>query len=86
MVKSRILEERLIKVYKTGDAFFWIGGPGEEAFGVPLGLLVKKGHGPKFDMLHMYHRATPTLVAMGMSMEDSLCLMMNRATDPSTGT
>ncbi len=85
MVKSRVLEERLIKVYKTGDSFFWIGGAGEEAFGVPLGLLVHKGHGPEFDYLHMHYRATPTLIAMGMPMIDSLRLMMNKATDPSTG-
>jgi 2-oxoisovalerate dehydrogenase E1 component alpha subunit len=85
MVKSRVLEERLIKVYKTGDSFFWIGGPGEEAFGVPLGLLVHKGQGPEYDYLHLHYRATPTLIAMGMTMEDSLRLMMNRATDPSTG-
>lgn len=85
MVKSRVLEERLIKVYKTGDSFFWIGGPGEEAFGVSLGLLVNKGHGPDHDYLHLHYRCTPTLVAMGMTMKDSLRLMMNRATDPSTG-
>jgi 2-oxoisovalerate dehydrogenase E1 component alpha subunit len=85
MIKSRVLEERLIKVYKTGDSFFWIGGPGEEAFGVPLGLLINKGHGLDHDFLHLHYRATPTLVAMGMTMEDSLRLMMNRATDTSTG-
>jgi 2-oxoisovalerate dehydrogenase E1 component alpha subunit len=85
MVKSRVLEERLIKVYKTGDAYFWIGGAGEEAFGVPLGLHVYKGQGPEFDFLHMHYRATPTLIAMGMTMTDSLRLMMNRSTDPSTG-
>lgn len=85
MVKSRVLEERLIKVYKAGESFFWIGAPGEEAFGVPLGLLVNKGQGPQYDYLHLHYRATPTLVAMGMTMEDSLRLMMNRATDPSTG-
>lgn len=85
MVKSRVLEERLIKVYRAGDAYFWIGGPGEEAFGVPLGLLVNKGQGPDFDLLHFHYRCTPSLVAMGMTMEDSLRLMMNRATDPSTG-
>jgi 2-oxoisovalerate dehydrogenase E1 component alpha subunit len=85
MVKSRVLEERLIKVYKTGDAYFWIGGTGEEAFGVPLGLLVHKGHGPEYDFLHLHYRGTATLIAMGMSMTDSLRLMMNRSTDPSTG-
>jgi len=85
MVKSRVLEERLIKVYKTGDAFFWIGGPGEEAFGVPLGLLVNKGQGVSHDYLHLHYRGTPTLIAMGMTMIDSIRLIMNRATDRSTG-
>ena len=85
MVKSRVLEERLIKVYKTGDSFFWIGGAGEEAFGVPLGLLTHKGHGPQYDFLHLHYRGTPTLIAMGMTMIDSLRLTMNKATDPSTG-
>jgi 2-oxoisovalerate dehydrogenase E1 component alpha subunit len=85
MVKSRVLEERLIKIYKAGDAYFWIGAPGEEAWGVPLGLLVNKGQGPKYDWLHLHYRGTPTLVAMGMEMIDSIRLIMNRATDPSTG-
>ena len=85
MIKSRVLEERLIKVYKTGDSFFWIGGPGEEAFGVPLGLLVNKGHGPDHDYLHMHYRSTPTMIALGMPMIDSIRLTMNRVTDPSTG-
>jgi 2-oxoisovalerate dehydrogenase E1 component alpha subunit len=85
MICSRVLEERLIKLYKTGDSFFWIGGPGEEAFGVPLGLLTHKGQGPAYDYLHLHYRCTPTLVAMGMEMIDSIRLMINRATDPSTG-
>lgn len=85
MIKSRVLEERLIKVYRAGDAYFWIGGPGEEAFGVPLGLLTNKGQGPEHDYLHLHYRATPTMVALGMPMIDSIRLMMNRSTDPSTG-
>ncbi len=85
MVKSRVLEERLIKVYKAGDAFFWIGGPGEEAFGVPLGLLTNKGQGPAYDYLHLHYRGTPTLIAMGMPYLESIRLIMNRATDRSTG-
>jgi 2-oxoisovalerate dehydrogenase E1 component alpha subunit len=85
MVKSRVLEERLIKIYKAGEAYFWIGAPGEEAFGVPLGLLTKKGQGPNYDYLHLHYRGTPTLVALGMPMLDSVRLMMNRVTDSSTG-
>ena len=53
MVEARVLEERLIKMYKQGDGYFWIGGPGEEAFNVPLGLLIKKGQGPDYDYLHL---------------------------------
>ncbi|MEI7974326.1 MAG: thiamine pyrophosphate-dependent enzyme, partial [Bdellovibrio sp.] len=85
MVKSRVLEERLIKIYKAGDSYFWIGGPGEEAWGVALGLNVLKGQGPEFDYLHLHYRGTPTLIAMGMEMIDAIRLMMNRATDPCTG-
>lgn len=85
MVKSRVLEERLIKIYRAGESFFWIGGPGEEAWGVPLGMLVKKGQGPAYDFLHLHYRCTPTLVAMGLTMLDSIRLMMNRSSDPSTG-
>lgn len=85
MVKARVIEERLIKIYKAGESYFWIGAPGEEAFGVPLGLLVNKGQGPRYDYLHLHYRGTPTLVAMGMPTIDAVRLMMNRATDPSTG-
>ncbi len=85
MVKSRVLEERLIKIYKSGEAYFWIGAPGEEAWGVPLGLLAHKGQGPAFDYFHLHYRGTPTLIALGMPMIDSIRLIMNRKTDPSTG-
>lgn len=85
MVKSRVLEERLIKIYKAGEAYFWIGGPGEEAFGVPLGMLANKGQGLAHDWFHLHYRCTPTLLALGMTMVDSIRLIMNRSTDPSTG-
>ncbi|MGH7282597.1 MAG: thiamine pyrophosphate-dependent dehydrogenase E1 component subunit alpha, partial [Polyangiaceae bacterium] len=52
MLRSRLLEERLIRMQKQGDGYFWIGGPGEEAFNVPLGLLVHKGEGLDYDYLH----------------------------------
>jgi len=82
MVKSRVLEERLITMYKQGDGFFWIGGPGEEAFNVSLGLLVNKGMGVDHDFLHLHYRSSATLLAMGADPVDSLRQMKNTATDP----
>src|SRR3984893_12466680 len=56
MARSRAMEERMIKMAKSGEGYFWIGGPGEEAFNACLGLQVKKGRGPAFDYLHLHYR------------------------------
>src|SRR5579872_4888862 len=85
MLRSRCLEERLIRMNKQGDGFFWIGGPGEEAFNAALGLLVHKGQGPQFDYLHLHYRSTATLLAMGADWVDALRQMKNTATDPYSG-
>jgi 2-oxoisovalerate dehydrogenase E1 component alpha subunit len=82
MLRTRVLEERQITMYKQGDGFFWIGGPGEEAFSVPLGLLVDKGEGVDHDYLHLHYRSSGTLLAMGADPIDSLRQMRNSATDP----
>ena len=82
MLRSRVLEERLITMYKQGDGYFWIGGPGEEAFNVPLGLLVDKGAGVNHDFLHLHYRGTGVLLALGADPVDSLRQMKNTATDP----
>jgi 2-oxoisovalerate dehydrogenase E1 component alpha subunit len=82
MLRTRLLEERLITMYKQGDGFFWIGGPGEEAFNVPLGLLADKGMGVDHDYLHLHYRASGVLLAMGADPADSLRQMKNTATDP----
>lgn len=85
MVKARCLEERLIAMYKTGHGYFWIGGPGEEAFNVPLGLLIKKGQGPAFDFLHFHYRQSATLLAMGEDPAGAIRQMKNTASDPYSG-
>src|ERR1700733_10480217 len=82
MPRARLLEERLIRMQRQGDGYFWIGGPGEEAFNVPLGLLVKKGQGVQYDYLHLHYRSSATLLAMGADPVDSLRQMKNTATDP----
>jgi 2-oxoisovalerate dehydrogenase E1 component alpha subunit len=82
MVRARLLEERLIKMSKGGDGFFWIGGPGEEAFNVPLGLQVKKGHGINHDFLHLHYRSAAIVLAMGAKPIDAIRQMRSVATDP----
>ncbi len=82
MVRSRAMEERMIKMSKSGEGYFWIGGPGEEAFNACLGLQIKKGQGPAFDFLHLHYRNTATMVAMGMPLIDGIRQMAMTTTDP----
>src|SRR5437868_13618260 len=82
MVLTRILDERCIKMSKSGEAFFWIGGPGEEAFNVCLGLQIHRGEGPAFDYLHLHYRNAGIMLAMGMPMIDHIRQLAMRWTDP----
>jgi 2-oxoisovalerate dehydrogenase E1 component alpha subunit len=82
MVRTRTMEERMIKMSKSGEGYFWIGGPGEEAFNTCLGLQVKKGQGPAYDFLHLHYRNSATVVAMGMPLVDGIRQMAMTATDP----
>ncbi len=82
MVRTRALEERMIKMSKSGEGYFWIGGPGEEAFNTCLGLQINKGHGPAYDYLHLHYRNSATMVAMGMPLIDGIRQMAMTKTDP----
>jgi 2-oxoisovalerate dehydrogenase E1 component alpha subunit len=82
MVRTRAMEERMIKMSKSGEGYFWIGGPGEEAFNTCLGLQIKKGQGPAFDFLHLHYRNSATMVAMGMPLLDGIRQMAMTAKDP----
>jgi len=84
MVRSRAMEERMIKMSKSGEGYFWIGGPGEEAFNIPLGMQIKKGCGPDFDYLHLHYRNSATMLAMGMPMIDGIRQMAMTVTDPNS--
>src|SRR5712692_8723949 len=85
MLEARVLEERLIQMYKQGHGYFWIGGPGEEAFNVPLGLLMKKGQGLDYDYLHAHYRQSATLMALGEDPINAMRQMKTTATDPYGG-
>ncbi len=81
MVRARALEEGMIRMCKSGQSYFWIGGPGEEAFNVCLGLQIKQGRGPAYDYLHLHYRSSAILVAMGMPLIDAIRQTAMRATD-----
>jgi 2-oxoisovalerate dehydrogenase E1 component alpha subunit len=82
MVRTRALEERGIKMSKSGEAYFWVGGPGEEALNVCLGMQVRRGHGPAYDYLHLHYRNAGVLLAMGMPVLDHVRQIAMTATDP----
>lgn len=82
MVRSRVLEERMIKMSKSGEGYFWIGGPGEEAFNACLGMQIKKGEGPAYDFLLLKYRSSATMLALGMEPIDAIRQMGMRWTDP----
>lgn len=81
MVRTRTLEERGIKMSKSGEAYFWVGGPGEEALNVCLGMQVRKGEGPAYDYLHFHYRNAGAMLAMGMPMVDHFRQHAMTATD-----
>jgi 2-oxoisovalerate dehydrogenase E1 component alpha subunit len=82
MLRARALEERSVKMSKSGEAYFWIGGPGEEAFNVCLGMQVRVGEGPAFDYLHLHYRNSATMLALGMPMLDHFRQVAMAVTDP----
>ena len=85
MVKARVLEERLIRMYKQSDGYFWIGGPGEEAFNIPLGMQIKKGQGVDHDYMHLHYRSSGIMTCLGMAPIDAFRQMKNVASDPFSG-
>lgn len=81
MARARLMEERMIQMSKTGMGLFWVGGPGEEAFGVCLGMQIQKGCGPEFDFLHLHYRNSAVLIPMGLDLIEGVRQMLMRATD-----
>ncbi|MBX7102522.1 MAG: thiamine pyrophosphate-dependent dehydrogenase E1 component subunit alpha [Gemmataceae bacterium] len=82
MVRCRRLEERCIKMSKSGEAYFWVGGPGEEAFNTCLGMQLRRGEGPAYDYVHLHYRNPGVLLGMGMPVLDHVRQMAMTLTDP----
>ena len=69
MLRTRLLEERLITMYKQGEGYFWIGGPEIEVDGVThsvtagSGLEVRPGAAHQVDE-HVFERGLSALPVM----------------------
>lgn len=85
MVASRVTDEITIRMNRAGQGFFWIGGPGEEAFGTSLAFQLKKGQGPAYDYLHLHYRSNPIVIGMGAEPIDTIRQMRSTQTDPYSG-
>lgn len=85
MIKTRCLEERMIKMFKQSDGYFWLGGPGEEAFAIPLGMQGKVGQGVHYDFWHLHYRSSGILMPMGLDPMDAIRQMKNTVNDPFSG-
>ena len=85
MLRARLLEERLINMYKQNHGYFWLGGPGEECFQVPLGYQILKGQGLDHDFMHFHYRQGATMLVLGMNPMDAMRQMKNTASDPFSG-
>ena len=85
MLTARCMEERMMKMAKSADAFFWMGGIGEEGLNVPLGLLSRPGYGLDYDFFHLHYRDSAAMIAMGIDPADPIRQSHNRATDPYSG-
>ena len=85
MLTTRVLEERMIKMYKQNEGYFWLGGPGEEAFNIPLGLQAHFGEGLDYDFWHLHYRSSGILLSMGAEPIDFIRQMKNTVTDPFSG-
>ena len=81
MVRTRVMDERCIKMSKSGEAYFWVGGPGEEAVNVALGLQVRRGCGPAYDYLHLHYRNPGLMIALGMPVLEHVRQMAMARTD-----
>jgi 2-oxoisovalerate dehydrogenase E1 component alpha subunit len=81
MLRSRLLDERMWVLNRSGRAPFWISGMGHEAIQVALAMHLRPGT----DWVVPYYRDLALTLAMGMTPRDHLLAALGKADDPNTG-
>jgi 2-oxoisovalerate dehydrogenase E1 component len=81
MVRSRIIDNKAMRLLKQGKTFFHIAAEGHEAVQMAIGLQLD----PKKDWLFPYYRDLGTVLMAGITPEEVFLGTFAKATDPASG-
>ena len=81
MIRSRIIDNKAMRLLKQGKTFFHIAAEGHEAVQMAIGLHLD----PKKDWLFPYYRDLGTVLMAGITPEEVFLGTFAKATDPASG-
>jgi 2-oxoisovalerate dehydrogenase E1 component len=81
MIRSRIIDNKAMRLLKQGKTFFHIAAEGHEAVQMAIGLHLD----PKKDWLFPYYRDLGTVLMAGLTPEEVFLGTFAKATDPASG-
>jgi len=81
MIRSRIIDNKAMRLLKQGKTFFHIAAEGHEAVQMAIGLHLD----PKKDWLFPYYRDLGTILMVGVTPEEVFLGTFAKATDPASG-
>ena len=81
MIRSRIIDNKAMRLLKQGKTFFHIAAEGHEAIQMSIGLNLD----PKKDWLFPYYRDLGTVLMTGVTPEEVFLGTFAKATDPASG-
>ena len=81
MVRSRVIDNKAMRLLKQGKTFFHIAAEGHEAVQMAIGLQLD----PKKDWLFPYYRDLGTVLMAGVTPEEVFLGTFAKATDPASG-
>jgi 2-oxoisovalerate dehydrogenase E1 component len=81
MIRSRIIDNKAMRLLKQGKTFFHIAAEGHEAVQMAIGLQLD----PKKDWLFPYYRDLGTVLMAGVTPEEVFLGTFAKATDPASG-
>lgn len=81
MLRSRLIDEKAMKLLKQGKTFFHIAAAGHEAIQIAVGLQLD----PQKDWMFPYYRDLGIVLTAGMTPEEAFLGTFGKATDPASG-